>query len=123
VDSKPGRIVWTDLTVPDAERLRDFYAAVVGWRPEPVDMGGYSDFNMMPPGCEEPVAGVCFSRKTNASMPPYWLIYVAVANLDESVDHCRRLGGAVVDGPRGMGEQRFCVVQDPAGAYMGLIGR
>jgi len=28
----------------------------------------------------------------------------------------------VVDGPRGMGEQRFAVIRDPAGAHMGLIG-
>lgn len=39
-NSKPdiGSLGWTDLTVPDAERIRDFYQAVVGWRAEPVDM-------------------------------------------------------------------------------------
>ena len=26
-----GTIGWTDLTVPDADGLRDFYSAVVGW--------------------------------------------------------------------------------------------
>jgi uncharacterized protein len=38
-EQKAGTVAWHDITVPDAERLRDFYAAVVGWRPEPVDMG------------------------------------------------------------------------------------
>jgi uncharacterized protein len=123
MESKAGRIVWTDLTVPDAERVRDFYSAVTGWRAEPVDMGGYSDFNMIPPGSEEPVAGVCFAKKANANLPPYWLVYVAVADLDASLESCKRLGGTIVDGPRGMGEQRFCVVKDPAGAYLGLLGR
>jgi hypothetical protein len=28
----------------------------------------------------------------------------------------------VVDDLRGMGEQRFAVLRDPAGAHMGLIG-
>jgi predicted enzyme related to lactoylglutathione lyase len=37
-ESKIGTVGWQDLTVPDAERLRDFHAAVVGWRAEPVDM-------------------------------------------------------------------------------------
>jgi predicted enzyme related to lactoylglutathione lyase len=32
-------VAWQDLTVPNAEAIRDFYAVVVGWRPEPVDMG------------------------------------------------------------------------------------
>jgi predicted enzyme related to lactoylglutathione lyase len=123
MESKPGRIVWTDLTVSDAERVRDFYSAVVGWRAEPVDMGGYADFNMMAPGSEVPVAGVCLAKKANANLPSHWLVYVSVSDLDASIESCKRMGGTVVDGPRGMGEQRFCVIQDPAGAYMGLLGR
>ena len=31
-----GSISWVDLTVPDAPGVRDFYAAVTGWRPSPV---------------------------------------------------------------------------------------
>lgn len=46
---EPGAIVWTDLTVDDAERVRDFYSAVVGWVASPVEMEGYSDFNMNAP--------------------------------------------------------------------------
>ena len=82
---KVGAVAWQDLTVPDAERLRDFYAAVVGWRPEPVEMGGYADFNMLAPSTGEPAAGVCFARGANAELPPQWLIYVTVADLDASV--------------------------------------
>jgi len=121
-DSKIGTVGWQDLTVPDAERLRDFYASVVGWRAEPVDMGGYADFNMVAPATGEPAAGVCFARGANAKLPPQWLIYVTVADLDASVKACLDGGGTVVDGPRGMGEQRFAVIRDPAGAHMGLVG-
>jgi hypothetical protein len=118
----PGAIVWADLTVKDASRVRDFYAAVTGWRFEPVAMGGYDDFNMLPPGGEGPVAGVCHARGPNAGLPPQWLIYVAVADLDASTRRCVELGGTLVDGPRSMGEKRFCVIRDPAGAHIGLIG-
>lgn len=27
----PGTLAWADLTVPDAEKIRDFYAGVVRW--------------------------------------------------------------------------------------------
>lgn len=37
-----GSVGWHGLTVPDAERLRDLYAAVIGWHPAAVDMGGYA---------------------------------------------------------------------------------
>ena len=33
-----GTIVWTNLTVPDAAGVRNFYAAVVGWSPGEVDV-------------------------------------------------------------------------------------
>ena len=43
----PGSIAWTDLTVNDAEALRDFYARVTGWTAQPVSLGEYSDFVMV----------------------------------------------------------------------------
>ena len=121
-EPKVGTVAWQDLTVPDAERVRDFYAAVVGWKPQPVDMGGYSDFNMVAPSTGQPAAGICFARGVNARLPPQWLIYLTVEDLDASLEACRERGGTVVDGPRGMGEQRFAVVRDPAGAHVGLVG-
>ena len=52
-----GSIGWKDLTVDDAERVRDFYMAVAGWTAQPIDMGGYNDYVMMPAGGGEPVGG------------------------------------------------------------------
>ena len=54
---KPGVIAWVDLTIPDAETARDFYSQVIGWDAQPVSMGDYSDYNMIPNGAEQPVAG------------------------------------------------------------------
>jgi hypothetical protein len=116
-----GKIGWIDLTVPDAERVRDFYRAVVGWESEGVDMGGYQDY-CMASAEGGPVAGVCHARGTNEGLPPQWLIYITVASLDESLARCRALGGEVVRAPRGLGGQgRFAVVRDPAGAVCALF--
>jgi predicted enzyme related to lactoylglutathione lyase len=116
-----GSIVWTDLTVPDAVALRDFYAAVAGWTPSPVSMGEYEDFVMMGAGGEA-AAGVCHQRGTNAGLPAQWLVYVTVSALDERLDRCRALGGAVLVGPKSMGAHgRYAVIRDPAGAVMALI--
>ena len=41
-----GSVGWFDLTVPDAEKVRDFYGQVVGWDSEATDMGDYEDFCM-----------------------------------------------------------------------------
>lgn len=117
---KIGSIAWTDLTIPDAERLREFYSQVVGWKSSPVSMGDYSDFSMLAPDGDQPVAGVCHARGGNADQPAQWMIYILVANLDVSIESCRELGGKVVVGPKTMGADRYCVIQDPAGAVCAL---
>ena len=115
-----GRFVWHDVTVADAPALRDFYASVVGWKPEPVAMGEYSDYVMSQSDGTQ-TAGVCHARGENANLPPQWILYVTVADLDASMKRCVESGGAVVSGSRMFGEQRYCVVRDPAGAHIGLV--
>ena len=116
---KPGSIGWVDLTVHDAEGIRDFYQSVVGWTPHSVDMGEYNDYSMAP---EEggPVAGICHAKGENAELPPTWLIYIIVPDLDASLERCRQLGGKVLTQPRTMGKAKFCAIEDPSGAPCAL---
>jgi hypothetical protein len=93
--SELGRGGWIDLTVGDAAALRDFYAAVVGWRSEGVEMGGYQDYCMLPAEGGA-VAGVCHARGANDGLPAQRLIYVTVDDLDESLRRCQARGGALV---------------------------
>lgn len=117
----PGEVGWFDLTVPDADRLRDFYSRVTGWVPDPVDMGGYSDYTMTTPGDGKPVGGVCHARGDNADLPAQWLIYITVADLDAAMAQCRELGGEILAGPKGKeGSPRYCIIRDPAGAVAAL---
>lgn len=118
---KPGNIAWIDLTVDNAAQIRDFYERVVGWKPSGVKMGDYEDFGMVPPGDEDATAGVCHARGTNAGLPSYWMIYIIVADLGESLRHCEELGGKVVVGPKKMSGNRYAVIEDPAGAVCALI--
>ena len=114
----PGTIAWHDLTVADAPMLRDFYRAVVGWEPEPIAMGDYSDFVMRADG--EDVAGVCHARGANAGLPAQWLVYITVADLDHSLAECERLGGRALTPIRSYGGGRYAVIEDPAGAVCAL---
>lgn len=115
-----GEIGWIDLTVPDAAKVRDFYSQVVGWEHTEVDMGGYSDFSMNLPGSSKTVAGICHTRGVNADMPPQWLIYINVDNLEASLKACREAGGKILRGATSMGAGRMAVIQDPAGAVAAL---
>jgi predicted enzyme related to lactoylglutathione lyase len=115
-----GKIGWIDMTVDDADGLRDFYQSVVGWEAEPVSMGDYSDYSMIAPGSGDAVSGICHARGTNAGMPGGWLIYITVADADESAAACTANGGEVLVEPRGLAGGRFCVIKDPSGAVAAL---
>lgn len=116
-----GEMIWRDLTIPDAERVRDFYAVVVGWRTEPVRMGEYDDFNMID-AAGRVVAGVCHARGSNADLPATWLQYVRVADLDASLRDTKSRGGKVLVGAKKMFKDRYGVIEDPAGGVLALIG-
>jgi len=117
----PGSILWLDLTVSDATEIRDFYKSVIGWESEPVPMGDYEDFDMIDAQTGDPMVGICHARGENAGIPAQWLVYLAVENLDQSVERCVALGGSVLNGPKEMGAGRVCVIRDPAGAVAALF--
>ena len=117
-----GSIGWIDLTVDNAETVKDFYSAVTGWESSPVSMNGYDDFSLSPPDSSEPVAGICHARGSNADLPATWIIYITVADVDASARTCEALGGRVVVEPKNMGEMgRYCLIEDPAGAVAALF--
>ena len=120
-DAKPaGSVIWLDLTSNHAPMLRDFYASVVGWRAQPVDMGEYSDFMMIRPD-GTPAAGICHARGANADMPAMWLPYVVVDDVEKSSIACVRRGGTIITESLYSGDVRYCVIRDPAGAFLALI--
>ncbi len=122
-EEKPGigAVSWMDLTVENAEELRDFYSSVVGWETDEVDMDGYKDFCMIEPGGELATAGICHARGGNANLPAQWIIYITVANLDHSIASCKKLGGQVISGPSDLSaDSRYCIIKDPAGAVAAL---
>ncbi len=117
-----GQIGWIDLTVENADEIRDFYQQVTGWSHSPVDMGDYQDYCMNPAGMDQPVAGICHRRGSNANMPPQWIIYINVDNLDASLQKCQSLGGKVVAAKRSVaGQGTMAVIQDPSGAVAALF--
>lgn len=119
-----GRIGWVDLTVPNAEAMRDFYCDVIGWSPEDVAMRdgieGYADYNMLRAD-GHPGAGVCHARGGNAGLPPVWMIYLPVADMAESLRRVAEEGGTVLKAVQGKnGQYVYAAVRDPVGAVFAL---
>lgn len=122
-NKKPGRVTWMDLTIENATPVSQFYSKVIGWDIQEFDMGGYSDYCMNDPESGDTIAGVCHARGGNASLPPQWLMYVDVDDLDKSLEEVTANGGKVVGEKKDNGKGgHYCLVQDPAGAYLMING-
>src|SRR5262249_18648740 len=108
----------TELTTKAAPSIRTPKAAASVWLSDLM----INDFNMNDPETGKPIAGVCHARGGNADLPPVWLIYVNVEDIEKSIARCIELGGQVIPGPKGFGGQgRCCVIRDPAGAALALV--
>ena len=119
---KFGKILWQDLTVENAEEVKNFYQQVVGWNSSVVNQGTYNDFNIHPQtGSEEVIAGICHKRGALQNFPSQWLLYITVENLNDSIEKSKPLGGKTIEGPKKMGKSSYAIVQDPAGAYFVLF--
>lgn len=117
-----GSITWCDLTIPNAEEVKDFYAKVIGWKPEPVSMGSYNDYSMKAPESDKVAAGVCHSRGVNAKLPPQWLIYITVKDVVKSAQICEESGGTIIVPIKVIKSYgTYCVIKDPAGAVCALF--
>lgn len=117
------KIGWVDLAVEDASAVKDFYMEVVGWVPDPINKGGYADYNMISPADGAPVASISHtSGPSSTSRPPQWMVYVEVESLEACIRACLENGGSMVTWPKDTGEpgNRMCVVRDPAGAVLAL---
>jgi len=116
---KPGQIGWHDLTVENADELRAFYEKVFGFTSMPISMGEYDDFVLLAPD-GSPVGGVCHARGENQGIPPIWMSYVVVEDLDACVERAKAQGASIVHGPRSAGGGTIAILEDPAGAHLGL---
>lgn len=120
-DYEPGTIAWVDLACRATGPAAEFYGGLFGWvavSQGPVEeTGGYAIFQL--DGMD--VAGVGPGDR------PAWTIYVAVANIDETVASAEKHGARVVTPPLGVpspltGDEagRMAVLSDPEGAPFAL---
>ena len=115
-----GSVDWVDLTIEDAEGVQDFYKKVVGYTSIGLDMGGYEDYCMNSPQDDKTKVGICHSKGVNSEIPPVWLVYINVADLEKSIAACKKNGGEILMGAKAMGKDKMCIIRDPAGAVCAL---
>ena len=119
---EPGTPSWVDMATTDADGARAFYTGLFGWETEDMPAGELGTYTM----CSlrgKPVAA--FYEMDDAmrqrGVPPMWLTYVSVADVEASAAKAKEAGGQLHADPFDVGESgRMALVQDPTGAMVAL---
>jgi len=114
-----GQFCWVDLATTDAVSAKTFYAELFGWRFEDTQAGGQPYSLCVRDGAR--VAALYTIGFGMRGVPPHWLSYVAVADVETTARRVVDAGGKILRAPTAVSTHaRVAVVQDPSGATLGL---
>ena len=119
-----GTINWHDLTVENADELKEFFKEVAGWQIQEIPMKNgdeaYHDYAMKD-SKGNGVAGVCHAKGPNMGIPPQWMMYISVENINQSVEKALDNGGKLIKEYKSKeGILVYAIIEDPAGATFAL---
>jgi uncharacterized protein len=112
----PGALSWNELASPDLDASKAFYSSLFGWSVEPFE------------GSPQPYLTIKNGDANNGGireldppgMPPHWLVYFAIDDIDDGLAKVQELGGTKHAGPIDIGIAKIAVVADPQGAVFAL---
>jgi predicted enzyme related to lactoylglutathione lyase len=119
--NEPGTLAWNELATRDPDRAKEFYGAVFGWQFRDFgEQGNYWTIHLG--GDDHGVGGVMDMRgMVPDEVPPNWLVYFAVDDVDAAAEKATSSGASVANGPMDIPNVgRFAVLIDPHGAAFGL---
>jgi predicted enzyme related to lactoylglutathione lyase len=115
-----GRFVWHELHTADRPAATKFYTRLLSWGTKDVPMGPGEPYTLCVLNGQD-IAGITKS-KAPASVPPHWLPYFAVEDVDSAAKKAASLGGKVLTDPMDIPNVgRFAVIGDPQGAAFALF--
>jgi uncharacterized protein len=116
-----GSVCWTELNTRDAAGAKSFYKEMFGWNyKESKDGMPYTE--LMLAGGDRPFGGIFALPEEMAAVPPFWMTYIAVDDVDAATKKVQDLGGKVHREPTDIpGVGRFSIVADPSGAVLAMI--
>ncbi len=119
---KPGTFCWVELGTTDGEAAKKFYTELFGWDFTDNPIGPSMVYTMLKLDGKD--VGALYKmpdEMTSQGIPPNWLSYVSVANVDETSQKAKAAGATLMkEAFDVMTVGRMAVVQDPTGAVFAL---
>ena len=112
-----SRFVWHDFMAADVGGAKRFYGELFGW----TFKGGDHGYEHIQQGGQEIGGLMALDPQQQKGVPPHWIGYIAVDDVDAGVRHFNEAGGKTYVPPTDIpGIGRFAIVTDPLGADVGL---
>lgn len=116
-----GALCWTELMTGDPARAATFYKSLIGWSSEEMQVDGRS-YTLFKRSDGANAAGMMKMPDDMKGVPPHWLIYFQVGDIQGTVDKAAKSSAKVLVPPTPIpGIGRFAVVADGQGAAFGLL--
>lgn len=123
--AEQGEFVWNELVTTDPERCKQFYGEVVGWTAVdmPMPPGGAPGVYTLWKVGDKQIGGMFrMGGPQFEGVPPHWMAYIAVDDVDAAAAKVEPAGGRVLFPPTDIeGVGRFCTIQDPTGGFVSLM--
>src|SRR5262245_43018140 len=119
-----GNTSWHELMTTDPEAAKAFYRDLFGWQETSVmDMGPMGKYHMFGRGLG-PMGGMMNKPAEMASVPPNWLYYFLVPDINAATARVTANGGKILNGPMEVpGGDWIAQAMDPQGAAFALHQR
>ena len=117
-----GTFCWNELMTPDVEAAAGFYGKLFGWTKQTMDMGGGRVYHTFKKGDTSAGGMMAIEGPQMQGVPPAWLAYITVENVDATTSEAQKLGAKVDVPPTDIPNiGKFSVITDPTGACVGLF--
>ncbi|MEO8546156.1 MAG: VOC family protein [Burkholderiaceae bacterium] len=117
-----GGWFWNELHSTDAKAAAGFYAKLIGYQIDTMDMGPAGPYYILKDDSGKMRAGV-LQQEPGMPVPSHWLPYIHVADCDAAQRKAMTLGAnkTVVPPTDIPNIGRFAIMADPLGALIGVI--
>jgi hypothetical protein len=115
-----GTLCWADLSTPDPKRAADFYSRLFGWQimADEKDKSGYLHIK----NGEHFIGGIPPTAHRPAGVPPHWLAYFWVDDVDASARKAQQMGANLCVAPMTIENVgRMAVIADQQGAVFAIF--
>ena len=118
-----GNWYWHELSTSDTDAAKSFYSELFGWGWQEMDMGPNGTYHLIQQNGENH-GGVMEmpEEPRKAGVPPHWMTYMQVDDVDASTAKAKTLGATIHVEPFDIpGVGRMSVIQDPQGAVFSIM--